>query len=258
MKRRAVLLGLAGLLAWAEAAPADVAVLSASKDNSLYEDAGGVLSNGAGQHTFTGVTAVSRIRRAVMAFDVAGSIPPGSTISSAVLTLHMSATIAGPTDVTMHRLTADWGEGTSDAPDQEGQGAASAPGDATWIHRSFNTTPWTTPGGDFNPTASATTSVEAVAFYSWSGAGLTADVQDMLDTPASNFGWIVVGDESTDVTAKRFDSREIKDLASQPKLTVTFDPPTIPTVSQWGTASIALSLASAGTLVFARRMKAAA
>jgi hypothetical protein len=33
--------------------------------------------------------------------------------------------------VLLHRVLADWGEGTSDAPEEEGQGAAAMPGDAT-------------------------------------------------------------------------------------------------------------------------------
>ncbi len=54
-----------------------------SKDNTLYDydPAEGDHSNGAGFHFFAGVTSMSELRRGVLAFDIAGSIPPGSTIT---------------------------------------------------------------------------------------------------------------------------------------------------------------------------------
>ena len=47
------------------------------------------------------------------------------------------------------------------------------------------------------------------------------DVQSWLDDPASNFGWLVLGDESEISTAKRFDTRE---SASPPVLTIIYRP----------------------------------
>ena len=46
---------------------------------------------------------------------------------------------------------------------------------------------------------------------------MVADVQSWLDNPASNFGWLVLGDETAIATAKRFDTRE---SASPPVLTI--------------------------------------
>ena len=45
----------------------------------------------------TGNTGNVDARRALLAFDLAGSIPAGATILSAELTLNQSRTIAGPT-----------------------------------------------------------------------------------------------------------------------------------------------------------------
>ena len=50
---------------------------------------------------------------------------------------------------------------------------------------------------------------------------MRADVQSWLDDPASNFGWLVLGDESEIATAKRFDTRE---SASPPVLTIIYRP----------------------------------
>ena len=44
--------------------------------------------------------------------------------------------------------------------------------------------------------------------------------------PASNFGWLVLGDESTSATAKRLDTRE---SASPPVLTIEYTPRAMPT-----------------------------
>jgi len=50
---------------------------------------------------------------------------------------------------------------------------------------------------------------------------MRVDVQSWLDDPASNFGWLVFGDESQILTAKRFDTRE---SASPPLLTIIYRP----------------------------------
>ena len=68
--------------------------INPSKDNTLYEydpDIGD-LSNALGMHFFAGKTAMNTLRRGVLAFDIAGNIPPGSTITAASLSAHMSRT----------------------------------------------------------------------------------------------------------------------------------------------------------------------
>lgn len=193
-----------------------------SKDNTLYEfdSKEGDFSNALGFHFFAGNTAMSEIRRGVLAFDIAGSIPPGSTITAASLSLNMSR---APTNIAyiveLHKLLADWGEGTSIAPGEEGEGAPATANDATWRHRFFDTIFWTTQGGDFSATVSASQSVGGTGHYTWSSAQMVADVQSWLDNPASNFGWLVLGDETAIATAKRFDTRE---SASPPILTIEF------------------------------------
>ena len=110
--------------------------------------------------------------------------------------MNMSMTPAGALTVELHKLLADWGEGTSHAPMGEGDGAPATPNDATWRHRFFDTIFWTTQGGDFSATVSASQSVGGVGQYTWSSAQMVADVQSWLDNPASNFGWLVLGDET--------------------------------------------------------------
>ena len=185
--------------------------IAPAADATLYESATGALANGSGQFLFvgrTGQVAGLSLRRALIRFDVAGSIPAGSTINSVELKMTVSKTISGAQTTNLHRVTADWGEGASQATGDEGGGVASATGDATWIHRTFNTTPWTTAGGDFAAGVSGTASVDGLGEYTWtSTAQMVADVQGWLNAPAGNFGWAVLGVETSASTAKRFNSR---------------------------------------------------
>ena len=124
--------------------------------------ADGDRSNALGDHFFTGETAMGELRRSVLAFDVAGNVPAGSTITGVTLTLNMSRTPSSTARTTeLHKLIADWGEGTSQASGEEGMGAPATTNDATWRHRFFDTMFWTNQGGDFSTTASASQSVGA-------------------------------------------------------------------------------------------------
>lgn len=202
--------------------------LVSTADNTLYESQTGALSNGAGQHMFAGKTNQDLLRRAVFRFNVAGTVPAGATITGATLTLHMSQTISGGQTMNLHRLTANWGEGTSQATGMEGTGASSTNNDATWIHRFWSSQFWTTAGGDFNGTSTAATSVAGTGFYSWSSAQLTTDVQNMLDNPGSDYGWILLGNENVTGSAKRFDTKENNTQANRPKLEITYTMPPQP------------------------------
>jgi IPT/TIG domain/Bacterial Ig-like domain (group 3)/Dockerin type I domain len=220
--------------------------LTSAHDNTLYEETSqsSQLSNGAGQHFYVGDTNQSSsiyIRRGVLEFDLS-AVPAGSTITGATLTLHMSKTAAGAgaQNIALHLLQQAWGEGTSNAGNGgagsgEGDGVTPTTNDATWLdtfYSSSNPQLWTTAGGTFSSIASATTSVNAVGFYSWSGSQLTADVQSWVNQPSTNFGWIAIGNETTNKTAKQFDTRENTTSADRPSLVVTYTaPPTVTSVS---------------------------
>ena len=195
--------------------------LEPAKDNTLYQSESGGLSNGAGQYLFAGRTDNGALRRAVLAFSLSG-VMPGATVANATLTLHVSRTVGGDVAMNVHALARDWGEGDSDAPGEEGGGTQAAPGDATWRHTFFNTAQWTTTGGDYVAAPLATTTVGGVGDYTWTSAALTADVQHWLDQPGQNFGWIVLGGETSDRSAKRFESRENATAANRPRLTITY------------------------------------
>jgi len=201
--------------------------LAAAKDNTLYETPTGSASNGQGEHLFAGRGRDGERKRAVIMFDVAAAgIPAGSTITGVELTLNMSKSSAGPANVTVHRIAQNWGEGSSDAPAEEGDGTQAARDDATWLHTFFNTSLWANPGGDFAPVPSASRSVAGPAKYTWGPTdAVTADVQAWLNNPADNFGWLLLGNELIAQTAKRFDSSENPVPANQPTLTIRYTSP---------------------------------
>lgn len=247
------------MIAIVAAAPslADVVEIGAMKDNTLYEDPTGAQSNGAGERFFAGFTALDEIRRGLIAFDVAGAVPAGSTIDNVSLTLNMSRTIVGLEPVALHRALADWGEGASDAPGQEGIGTFPDTGDATWLHTFYPNDFWITPGGDFDPVASASQDVGGIGPYTWSSAAMVTDIQTWLDNPALNYGWVVVGNENSSPTAKRFDTRENVDSAVRPVLTIEFtSAPDVPAASGTGLVAMALLLLALGTVVVLRTRSA--
>jgi hypothetical protein len=216
---------LATLLAVATSALADQVTLTPTKDNTIYSESN-TLSNGAGIGLFAGMTKQGSTRRALLAFDVAGAVPAGSTITAAQLVLRVTMSIAGSQTTELHRLTADWGESTSNADANEGAGAPAATGDATWRYRFARTDQWATRGGDFVATASAGEPAPNSGPVTYgSTAQMVADVQGWLDAPATNFGWIVLGNEAHETTAKRFASRQATNASTRPQLVIDFQPP---------------------------------
>jgi hypothetical protein len=170
---------------------AQLAIIYPDKDNTLYQIPTGAFSNGVGEYLFTGTDINGREQRTVMSFDIAGNVPGGATIDSVRLTIQVSVANSGSESIGIHPLTTDWGEGTSDATGGEEAGAPSTNNDATWVHNFWPGSTWTTQGGDFNVTSSATTTVAGPGSYEWESATVVSDVQGWLDTPASNFGWMV-------------------------------------------------------------------
>jgi hypothetical protein len=209
-------------LMFSASATAGTVYIQASQDNTLYEDPMGLLSNGAGEHLFTGLSGNQEKRRAVVAFRDLSAIPDGAVIQSVRLHLILSRENSDPTTVNLLRLNSDWGEGGSDAEGNEGGGAEAESGDATWIHRFWKEVTWNNPGGDFAEVASAQLEVDSVAAYTFGSTdAMENDLRDWLDQPEVNFGWILIADEDAN-TSKRFDSRENSDAANRPLLEVSF------------------------------------
>jgi len=259
MRSRTILAGGLALLALGTLVPAaraDVVQLQASKDNSIYSEGG--LSNGAGEYLFAGKTNLGDIRRAIVRFDVAGSIPSGATINSASLRLVSNTPgFTGSRTISLRPATADWGEGASNASGEEGAGAPAQTDDATWGFRFFNTLSWSSAGGTFGA-VSASFIVNAPNTHNISSAQMATDVQNWLDTPASNFGWFLIGDEGAVHTAKRFASKDyLASAADRPVLTVDYTATEVPGLPAWGPLAL-LTLLAGAAFPFLRRRTAIA
>lgn len=211
---------------------ADVAELPAILDTTLFEDENGRLGNGAGQYLFVGRTwdenGIDKLlRRALVKFDL-GVIPSGSTINSASfgITIDQVPPAASSATISLHTVTGSWGEGASNAPGPEGRGTTAQVDDATWLHRFYDTETWNTPGGDFAPEAVANEPIssapQSVTFAS--SPQLVAAVQAWVDDPASNHGWVLLGDEVVTQNARRILSRENAGPGN-PLLSIEFTPP---------------------------------
>ena len=207
--------------------------LSANRDNTIYET---VIepnsppknySNGKGIYLFAGKTgdmANYKVRRALLRFDLS-AIPNGAVLTSASVRLNLDKQVSQGGAMTLHRLTADWGEGNSNAGTPGGAGTTPQTGDATWMHRFHDTTAWEAQGGDFVSTASSTYVIGSNLsdpYPTWTGPGLLEDVLSWMETPSSNFGWILIGDETMEASAQRFASRENATTGNRPRLTVSY------------------------------------
>jgi len=209
--------------------------LNPTKDNTIYNNLGQAhtdsLSNGAGSYLVAGnVNTINFNRRALIKFDLS-SLATTVTVDSVVLKIHAQQNAqhdTGSRFFTLHKLKANWGEGTSDAGSAPGTGAAATTGDATWKWTFYTTSLWSTYGGYFESTASATTdtltgdllNVDVYWRSTLSGnSQMKTDVQNWVKYGTTNNGWLIKGVEGTLRTATMFYSRE---SSYQPVLTVYY------------------------------------
>lgn len=193
--------------------------LGASQDTTIYA-ANPEASNGSGEFLLAGDGT-----RGLVRFDVGGgSIPDGSTIIDAVLTMSLAGSHGGAAAVSVHRVDTAWGESGSNAPGDESSGAPAQQFDATWQFAAYGGALWQGPGGDFQGT-SASTSVDGIGSYEWFGGGLIDDVQGWLDDSATNFGWLIsLGGSGL----KSFVSKDGPDAGLAPTLEITYEEPPEP------------------------------
>ncbi len=267
LNRRETLAAIAGstmLVLASGAAHAEQQVFEPIADTTLYEDATSY-GTGASDFLFVGPIASGSPRRSLLRFDLS-ALPPGATITAASLTfvvnrVGFSASLED--EGRLHRLQADWGEGSTSAGTGGGGDLASA-ADATWSHRYWGSPPgapgpvWTTPGGDFVAAPSARFALDSFgAKVVPSNPALVADVAAWHATPASNHGWILLGPEGPEESqkARRLVSRSSAATSDRPRLTVTFEPapPVTMTTHQLGFPLYAQALLAAVLMGVAAR-----
>lgn len=201
-----------------------------TSDTSIMEESG-QLSAGGDDKIFVGRTQGNlgtTFRRGILQFDVR-EIPPGSQVTRVTVSLRLVASGSGGTTDTLrlHRLTSPWGEGTVLGPGNGAQGGTARDGDATWTHNFLNASMWVSVGGDFATPATATTTLSpSIGTKTFSStAALVDDVQGWVNDCEANFGWILIGNETTRGSIKLFGSSENSTANRRPKLEVEFELP---------------------------------
>jgi len=216
---------VAGVSLLTSVAAAGTVTLTPSVDNTLYQISSGTeVSNALGLYLFVGKTNGNELRRGLTRFDFS-SIPAGSIIDSVELRMTCNRGDGFGLSYTLHRVTSNWGQGTSSASEPGGTGTAATPNDPTWLSSFFGSAMWNSPGGDFHWMPSASTiMVTPGSQVVWASTPeLVADVQSWLTDPSQNFGWIIIGDEGTRGSAVRLSSRESS--TARPSLVITYSTP---------------------------------
>ncbi|MBX7246681.1 MAG: DNRLRE domain-containing protein [Candidatus Sumerlaeaceae bacterium] len=180
-------------------------------------------NGGSGTVTRAGRTnTAGAFRRTLIRFDVSG-IPASAVITSAALELTISNVNGGaPAAVhALHRVTQPWVEGTGVAA---GGGGQVTTGAVCWIARQYGSQNWSAAGGDYLPTPSATVNVgTTLGLRQWSSAGLVADIQTWVGGAATNYGWILIGDETLSQSVRGYTTSEA--ASDKPTLIINYSPP---------------------------------
>jgi hypothetical protein len=204
------------VMALAHPALADVVMIPASQDATLFGASSANNNSSSGPGMFVGSDGMSRPKRGLIEFNIPAFIPAGATITGASLSLVLGQ-VAGqdstPRTIGLFDVTSNWAGGTNGTTGfpgpgfgGTGQGFAPNSGDATWNFSQYNTTPWNTPGGDFSSTESAAAVVgqDLNTAYVWgSTTQMVADVQGWLDGDLPNFGWLLKNDSEGNPTTFR-------------------------------------------------------
>ena len=205
---------------------AEMVDIKADRDATLIESTDGSAANGSGPSMFAGHTnqELFGVRRALVRFDVASALPEDAIIDRVFLSMYENSNNANPSEVSLHRVLADWGEG--DSFSNGGSGAPAQEDDATWLHTFYDYDYWVQQGGHFVSSASASATVGGNETYTWQSTNqLVSNVRRWLHHPERNFGWLIMGDEDTRGSVKRFASHESGNSNLHPMLSIEYHLP---------------------------------
>src|SRR6476646_9168593 len=101
------------VLLTAPSVEASTVSIVASKDNTMFENFPNNSAGGAAG-IFSGDNNVPSKRRGLIAFDIAASVPAGSTITGVELSMYLAnAPNTNNQTIGLHRLSLDWGAGSA-------------------------------------------------------------------------------------------------------------------------------------------------
>lgn len=188
-----------------------------------------------------GTIALGKHSRALLKFDIAAALPANAAVSSVILNLSVAVAHGANQDYRLHRVLRDWGEGdgSGGGGGSSVQGGPADANEATWSARFHPGVLWTVPGSQAGSDYVATSSANAtmgLSALTFSSLGMASDIQMWLDSPSTNFGWmLMIANEGLTGTASRIPSREA--AVGMPRLSIDYSvsstpaPPTPPTLS---------------------------
>ncbi|MGC8782732.1 MAG: DNRLRE domain-containing protein, partial [Anaerolineae bacterium] len=142
----------------------------------------------------------NKLKRSLLKFDLS-SLPTDATVSSATLSLFVTAASGGALTINAHRVTQPWNEA-----------------EVTWKSRDKGVA-WTNQGGDYDAAVAASTVVDDTKNV-WRSWNITSLVAGWLSNPASNYGLIL---EASSANAEKvFRSSDDGTTSQRPKLEVCF------------------------------------
>jgi hypothetical protein len=153
----------------------------------------------------TGYADQGDIQRGYIKFDVS-SIPAGTVIGRATLCLYSYDTtkMQGSTGFYgAHRITRNWNDLTMN-----------------WNVADAGIS-WTTPGGDFEPAADALSPKYAPKVPSWYQWDVTARVQEWINAPAGNYGWLIKAQNESSHLQDQFYQADTANSMYRPKLIIS-------------------------------------
>jgi hypothetical protein len=202
------------VIAASAAARANVVDIPAAQDATLLGGADAAANKSLSDPgIFVGTDGQDNPKRGLIEFDIASALPAGAAISSATMQLVLGQVggsgggsgSGSSQTVSLYDETQAWGQPTNIAGATSfagaGHGDNPATGDATWNDAFYSSTSWTAAGGDYVSGASDRGDASvgtSLTTYSWSSSAMVADVQNWLDNPSSNFGWLLKNADETD------------------------------------------------------------
>jgi hypothetical protein len=208
------------LILFTTTARAGTAIVAASADAELRSFDPDT-NHGAGTTVISGklgIGAGGEVRRAVIAFDLVDTVPPGSVVSAATVTVNVVMQPQVPPDTTfqLRRVLKSWAQST-----------------VTW------NAPWDASGAsgaaDVSGTVSSSVLVSGLGLRTFNSTPqLVADVQAWVNDPESNFGWLLISQDEVSLrTARHFGASENPGAAAVLTIeyTASEPPPSAPLIS---------------------------
>lgn len=157
-------------------------------------------------------------------FSGLSNIPTGATITAASLFLYDHDSSGGDLVVTLRRLLRDWVVGTQNGADRDNDTPDSSCWNEYGSHNVWTTAGALSNGNDRSSTTTYTATLTTnTGWHELTSAQLIADVQNMVSTPANNFGWHIDGtDGAHSGNAIRFSTSQDGTATLRPYLVVTY------------------------------------